>query len=76
MISFPVFLTSLAATVARAFKTFTQSDFFNSVSVEIASAMPVFDKVFLLVALRIAFIAFIAFGAIAGNFKNGQIEPS
>merc|ERR1719188_376601 len=73
MTSFPVFLTSVAATVARALNTFTQSDFFNSVSVEIASAMPVFDKVFLVAALRIAFIAF---GAIAGNFKNGQIELS
>merc|ERR1719150_2323207 len=67
MTSFPVFFTSVAATVARALNTFTQSDFFSSVSVEIASAMPVFDKVFLVAALRIAFIAF---GAIAANFKN------
>merc|ERR1719229_16773 len=83
MMSFPVFLTSVAATVARAPNTFTQSDIFNSVSAEIASAMPVFDKVCLVAALRIAFIAF---GAIAGSFKNngpninkidlGILEPS
>merc|ERR1719150_3159125 len=66
MMSFHVFLTSVAATVARAPNTFTQSDFFSSVSAEIASAMPVFDKVFLVAALRIDFIAF----AIAGSFKN------
>merc|ERR1719150_2850941 len=67
MTSSTVFFTSVAATVARALNTFTQSDFFSSVSVEIASAMPVFDKVFLVAALRIAFIAL---GAIVENFKN------
>merc|ERR1719436_1445571 len=61
MINLPVFLISLAATSAREFNTFTQSDFFNSVASAILSAIPVFVKLFLLDALRIAFIAFIAF---------------
>merc|ERR1719384_106775 len=46
MVNFPAFLTSLAPTSARLLSTLTQSDFFNSVEVASASAMPVFERAF------------------------------
>merc|ERR1719229_993946 len=48
-----------------------QSDFFSSVAVETASARPPLDKLFALF-MALAFIAFIALGAIA---QRGGVRP-
>merc|ERR1711948_226696 len=59
MITFPVFFTSLLARAARLSSTFEHSDFFSSVEAAIAS-----QRAPLLRALAPAFIAFMAFIAL------------
>merc|ERR1719210_1643855 len=70
MVNFPAFFTSLAPTPAKLSKTFMQSDFFNSVAPAKASARPV-----LVSALPLAFIAFIALGAmLRGAWRGPRVR--
>merc|ERR1712061_670709 len=68
MVTFPALLTCLVATAARLSSTFTQSFFFSSVSVAMASAKPPLDK-----ALAAPFIAY-ALGAMVATRQTAQAK--
>merc|ERR1719504_354874 len=65
MVALPALFTCLVATAAKLSMTATTSLFFNSVSLAMASARPPLDNA--LPDAFIAFIAFIALGAILGS---------
>ena len=76
MVNLPVLLVSLAASSARASKTFAISDLLPSQAVAKASAMAPFGMDFTLFIAFMPFIAFIAFFAMVGKWISFAIEAS